>query len=147
MGDISSYGILLARTDDVPKRQGITFFLIDMHQPGVTVRPLVQITGDAEFCETFLDDARVPDAWRLGELNDGWNVSKFVLANERTALAGSSHAVGRTVGSLIKRQRRSPTRDTPARGAGGSSSSAHRPALGGRRRPAGGLPGSVLKLA
>ena len=103
MGDISSYGILLARTDpDVPKRQGISFFLIDMHQPGITVRPLVQITGDAEFCETFLDDARVPDAWRLGELNDGWNVSKFVLANERNALAGSSHAVGRTVSALVK---------------------------------------------
>jgi alkylation response protein AidB-like acyl-CoA dehydrogenase len=63
MGDISSYGILLARTDpDVPKRQGISFFLVDMHQSGITVRPLVQITGDAEFCETFLDDARVPDS-------------------------------------------------------------------------------------
>lgn len=110
LGDRADYGILLARTDpDVPKHKGISFFLIPMKQPGVTARPIKMITGDSEFCETFLDDAEVHDSLRLGDLNDGWRVSRSVLSNERSALAGSGTAVGRSVEALIRRH--SPVTD------------------------------------
>jgi len=104
LGDLASFGILLARTDpDVPKHKGISAFLISMKQPGVTVRPLRQITGDAEFSEVFLDDATVDDALRLGEVNEGWRVTLSVLMHERSALAGTSSSVGRSVPALIRR--------------------------------------------
>jgi alkylation response protein AidB-like acyl-CoA dehydrogenase len=105
LGDLASWGLLLARTDpDVPKHKGITAFLLPMHQDGVTVRPLRQATGDSEFCEVFLDDARVHDSLRLGEVNDGWRVALSVLLHERSALADNpSTAIGRTVGALIAR--------------------------------------------
>jgi alkylation response protein AidB-like acyl-CoA dehydrogenase len=76
--------ILIARTDpDVPKHRGITYFLIDMCQPGVDVRPLREMTGEAAFNEVFLTEARVPDANRLGDLNDGWRVAMTTLSHER----------------------------------------------------------------
>jgi alkylation response protein AidB-like acyl-CoA dehydrogenase len=76
--------ILVARTDpDVPKHRGITFFLFDMRQPGVEVRPLREMTGDAAFNEVFLTEARVADADRLGALNDGWRVAMTTLSHER----------------------------------------------------------------
>jgi alkylation response protein AidB-like acyl-CoA dehydrogenase len=104
LGDIAAHGLLLARTDpDAPKHKGITVFLIPMDQPGVTVRPLRQITGGAEFCEVFLDDARVDDARRLGEVDEGWRVTQSILMHERSALAGTSSAVGRSVPALLKR--------------------------------------------
>jgi len=104
LGDLASFGILLARTDpDVPKHKGISAFLISMKQPGVTVRPLRQITGDAEFSEVFLDDATVDDALRLGEVNEGWRVTLSVLMHERSALAGTSSSIGRSVPALIRR--------------------------------------------
>src|SRR5262249_20317252 len=87
LAELATFGILLARTDpNVPKHQGITAFLVPMHQDGVTVRPLVQLTGDAEFSEVFFDDARVDDAMRLGEVGEGWRVSVSVLSNERQAV-------------------------------------------------------------
>ena len=80
-------GILIARTDfDVPKHSGITMFAIPMDQPGVTVRPLVQMTGVAEFNEVFLDEARVPADWIVGDVNGGWGLAVALLAHERTSL-------------------------------------------------------------
>jgi alkylation response protein AidB-like acyl-CoA dehydrogenase len=83
-GHHADMAILLARTDpDVPKHAGLTQFVLDMHAPGVEVRPLRQMTGGAEFNEVFLTDVRVPDAERLGSVNEGWTVSQHTLVNER----------------------------------------------------------------
>jgi alkylation response protein AidB-like acyl-CoA dehydrogenase len=80
-------GVLLARTDpDVPKHDGLTMFLIDMRVPGVTVRPLRQITGETHFNEVFLDDVRVPLDAVLGEVGGGWSASTALLANERVTI-------------------------------------------------------------
>jgi len=87
---LASFGLLLARTDpDVPKHAGITCFLVDMHAPGVEVRPLYQITGEAEFNEVFFTDARVPDSARLGREGEGWRVALTTLMNERVAIGGN----------------------------------------------------------
>jgi len=78
------YGILIARTDpEQPKHRGITYFLIDMHQPGVEVRPLREMTGDAAFNEVFFSDARISESDRLGELGEGWRVAMTTLSHER----------------------------------------------------------------
>ncbi len=86
----AKWGMLVARTDpDVPKHRGLTYFIIDMDQPGVEVRPLRQITGEAEFNEVYFTDARVPDAYRLGGVGDGWRVSLTTLMNERVAIGSA----------------------------------------------------------
>ncbi len=83
------FAILVARTDpNVPKHQGITYFLCDMTDPGVDVRPLRQITGEAEFNEVFLTDVRIPDSQRLGDVGQGWIVATATLNNERVAIGG-----------------------------------------------------------
>jgi alkylation response protein AidB-like acyl-CoA dehydrogenase len=83
--------ILLARTDpDVPKHRGITMLVLPMHQRGVTVRPLRQMTGVAEFNEVFIDEARIPATWVIGGLNDGWRMATALLAHERVATGTSS---------------------------------------------------------
>jgi alkylation response protein AidB-like acyl-CoA dehydrogenase len=83
----SKWCMLVARTDfDVPKHKGLTYFILDMDQPGVTVSPLVQITGEAEFNELFLDEARIPDANVLGGVGNGWKVALTTLMNERAGL-------------------------------------------------------------
>ena len=86
----ADFAILLARTDPSrPKNKGITYFLLDMHQPGVDVRPLRHISGEVEFNEVFLDQARVPDFGRLGDVNDGWRVAGATLSSERQMVAGA----------------------------------------------------------
>jgi alkylation response protein AidB-like acyl-CoA dehydrogenase len=85
------WGLLVARTDpDVPKHRGLTYFINDMHAPGVDVRPLRQMTGQAEFNEVYLTDVRIPDAHRLGDVGDGWRISLTTLMNERVAIGGGS---------------------------------------------------------
>jgi len=89
------WGLLLARTNpDVPKHKGLTYFVIDMHGPGVEARPLRQMTGQAEFNEVYFTDARIPDAHRLGAVGDGWRVAMTTLMNERSALGGSGNRRG-----------------------------------------------------
>ena len=83
------WGMLVARTDpDVPKHRGMTYFIVDMHAPGVEVRPLRQITGDAEFNEVFFTDVRIPDEQRLDAVGAGWRVATTTLMNERVAIGG-----------------------------------------------------------
>ena len=85
----ADWAICLARTDvGVPKHEGITFFLVDMHAPGIDIRPLREITGRSVFNEVFLDDVFVPDDGVLGAPGDGWRVAMSTLATERVAIGG-----------------------------------------------------------
>ena len=108
-GHMAQKGMLIARTDpDAPKHQGITYFVIDMDQPGVEVRPLREMTGQALFNEVFLDEARVPHDAVIGGLGAGWAVANTTLAVERASLGGGGrHPVsvppGPTAGRLDKR--------------------------------------------
>jgi alkylation response protein AidB-like acyl-CoA dehydrogenase len=87
----ADWGICLARTDSTaPKHQGISYFLVDMRSPGIDIRPLREITGEAMFNEVFLDDVFVPDDLVVGEVNDGWRLARTTLANERIAMSGGS---------------------------------------------------------
>jgi acyl-CoA synthetase (AMP-forming)/AMP-acid ligase II/alkylation response protein AidB-like acyl-CoA dehydrogenase len=97
----SDYAVLLARTDpDAPKRKGITYFLLDLHQPGVEVRPLRHLGGEVDFNEVFLDRARVPDAQRVGEVGDGWRVAGATLSGERQMVAGEGSGGVDRIGGL-----------------------------------------------
>jgi alkylation response protein AidB-like acyl-CoA dehydrogenase len=85
----SQYGVVLCRTDPtVSKYRGLTMFYIDMEQPGVEVRPIVQMDGGQHFNEVYFNDAEVPDAWRLGDIGGGWSAALTVLMNERLAISG-----------------------------------------------------------
>jgi len=89
LAHVSRFGIVLARTDtETVKHKGMTMFVIDMHAPGVEVRPLVQATGEAEFNEVYMTDVRIPDAERLGDVGEGWHVSLTTLMNERVSIGG-----------------------------------------------------------
>ena len=104
LAHVARWGMLVARTDpEAPKHKGLTYFVVDMHAPGVEVRPLFQITGEAEFNEVYFTDARIPDAERLGDVGEGWRVSLTTLMNERVAIGGQIPPRGSGfVGELMK---------------------------------------------
>jgi alkylation response protein AidB-like acyl-CoA dehydrogenase len=89
LGHLADYGILLARTNpDVPKHKGLTYFVVDMSAAEVDVRPLFQMTGDAEFNEVFLTELHIADSDRVGDVGDGWRVGLTTLMNERVLIGG-----------------------------------------------------------
>jgi alkylation response protein AidB-like acyl-CoA dehydrogenase len=113
----SDWGILIARTNpDVPKHKGITYFLVDMHSPGIEVRPLRQITGTAHFNEVFLTDVVVPATNVVGEVNGGWTVAHTTMGYERALIGGTGPSIsiaqvldlarrcGRSSDPLVRRQ-------------------------------------------
>ena len=90
LGHLAKWGLIVTRTDpDVPKHRGLTFFIVDMESDGVDVRPLRQITGEAEFNEVYFTDVKIPKENILGSLGDGWRVSLAILMNERVAIGGN----------------------------------------------------------
>ncbi|GAA3183808.1 acyl-CoA dehydrogenase family protein [Blastococcus jejuensis] len=106
LAHVADYGILLTRTDpDRPKHAGLTMFVVDMHAPGVTVRPLRQLGGQADFNEVFFDDVRIPDSERLGEPGEGWRVALTTLMNERVAIGGAGTDIGQPVENLVAHAR------------------------------------------
>ena len=95
LAHIADFGMLVTRTDpNVPKHRGMTYFALDMKSEGVDVRPLRQITGEAEFNEVYMTDVRIPDAHRIGEEGEGWRAALTTLMNERTAIGGSGGGGG-----------------------------------------------------
>jgi alkylation response protein AidB-like acyl-CoA dehydrogenase len=101
LAHIADRGMLVARTDpQQPKHRGVTYFALDMHAPGVEVRPLRQITGEAEFNEVYMTEVRVPDADRIGDVGAGWGVAMTTLANERTTIGGGGSGARRQSGPV-----------------------------------------------
>ena len=101
LAHLGDWGMLVTRTDpDQPKHKGMTYFAVDMRSPGVEVRPLRQITGEAEFNEVYLTDARIPDAHRIGDVGEGWRVALTTLMNERTAIGGGGGGTTRRRGPI-----------------------------------------------
>jgi alkylation response protein AidB-like acyl-CoA dehydrogenase len=101
---VSQYGILLARTEpSAEQHKGISYFVLDMRTPGITVQPIKQMDGNATFNEVFLDGARIPATDLIGEENDGWRLAKVTLGNERVSLSGEGALWGRgpTAGTLL----------------------------------------------
>jgi alkylation response protein AidB-like acyl-CoA dehydrogenase len=91
----SRFGMVLARSNpEAEKHKGLTYFVVDMHAPGVDVRPLRQMTGNAEFNEVYFTDVRIPDSERLGDVGDGWRGAIVTLMNERVSIGGAVAARG-----------------------------------------------------
>ncbi|PRZ30193.1 alkylation response protein AidB-like acyl-CoA dehydrogenase [Antricoccus suffuscus] len=112
----ANWAILVTRSDpSAVKHRGMTYFFVRMDTPGVDVRPLRQITGEAEFNEVFLDDVHIPDEQRLGEVGAGWAVAQTTLMNERVAIGGRSMPrEGGAIGPLAHRWRNHPESRDPA---------------------------------
>jgi alkylation response protein AidB-like acyl-CoA dehydrogenase len=104
LAHLSRWGMLVARTDpEQPKHRGMTYFVVDMQAPGVEVRPLRQITGEAEFNEVYFTDVRIPDSERLGDVGQGWAVSLTTLMNERVSIGGAIQPKGSgPIGEAVK---------------------------------------------
>jgi alkylation response protein AidB-like acyl-CoA dehydrogenase len=110
---LARFAILLARTDsDQPKHSGLTYFLLDMNDPGVEVRPLRQITGEAEFNEVFLTDVRVLDSLRVGAVGGGWKVANATLNNERVSIGRAARRESGMIGRVAQTWREHPERRT-----------------------------------
>ena len=109
----ADWGELIARTDpDVPKHEGMTAFLLPMDTPGITVRPLRQMSGGSSFCEVFFDDVRIPDALRIGEVGGGWQVALTTLGFER-GHSSNNEAVGGSFADLLALTRHLGTAGDP----------------------------------
>jgi alkylation response protein AidB-like acyl-CoA dehydrogenase len=110
LAHISKWGLLVVRTDpEAVKHAGLTAFVVDMQGPGVEVKPLRQITGEAEFNEVFFTDTRIPDAERLGQPGDGWRVSLTTLMNERVSIGGTIPPKGSgSIAALVEVWKRLP---------------------------------------
>jgi len=104
LAHLADWGMLVTRTDpSLPKHKGMTYFALDMRSEGVEVRPLRQITGEAEFNEVYLTEVRIPDAHRVGDVGEGWRASLTTLMNERTAIGGGAPKRGSgAIGELVK---------------------------------------------
>jgi alkylation response protein AidB-like acyl-CoA dehydrogenase len=150
-GRYSDWGILLARTDsNVAKHKGISFFLLDMHSPGVDIRPLRQMTGEVEFDEVFFDSVAVPAENLLGPLHGGWGVAMATLTNERGSIGTAAISLGRRLDATLARLREAAAAgigpverdrliDVVVRGRALA-------ALGGRQGPVASTAASLLKL-
>jgi alkylation response protein AidB-like acyl-CoA dehydrogenase len=116
MAHVADMGFFLVRTDaSGPKHKGITFLLVDMRTPGLTIRPLKQITGESEFNEVFLENARVPATNVVGKVNEGWSVALTTLAYERDVLTMIRHISLRTaLGRLVALAQRTDRNGRPA---------------------------------
>src|SRR6202158_1546133 len=104
LAHVADRGMLVARTDpELPKHKGLTYFVCPMDAPGVTIRPIVDMTGDHAFNEVFLDEVRLPAENLVGEVNGGWPLAKVTLGNERVSLSGEGALWGQgpTVGDLL----------------------------------------------
>ena len=102
---LATWGILLARTsNEGAPQKGISYFICPMHAPGVTIRPIIDITGDHAFNEVFLDEVRLPADYLIGDVNDGWRLAKVTLGNERVSLSGDGVLWGRgpTAADLVE---------------------------------------------
>jgi alkylation response protein AidB-like acyl-CoA dehydrogenase len=157
LAHVARFGIVLARTDpEQVKHKGMTMFVIDLHAPGVEVRPLVQATGEAEFNEVYMTDVRIADAERLGDVGEGWGVSLTTLMNERVSIGGQVSPRGSGVIAVaVNEWKRSPGRhDAVARDAlvrlwidAEVNRLTNMRASQGRRKGTPGPEGSVGKLA
>lgn len=105
----------LVRTEpNASKHDGLTYVLLDLKQPGVTVRPLKQVTGGEEFCEVFFDDARTPESWTVGERGTGWKVSKTTLVHERASFIGNASSSQALYDKLVDLARNTTLNGRPA---------------------------------
>jgi alkylation response protein AidB-like acyl-CoA dehydrogenase len=119
LAHLADFGMLVTRTDpDAPKHKGMTYFALDMRSEGVEVRPLRQITGEAEFNEVYMTDVRVPDAHRVGAVGEGWRASLTTLMNERNAIGGGGGGAPKRGGAANDAvqvwQEMDPSKRTPA---------------------------------
>jgi len=115
LAHLARWAMLAARTDPAqPKHKGLTYFVLDMHAPGVEVRPLRQMTGEAEFNEVYMTDVRIPDSERLGDVGRGWDVVLTTLMNERFNLSDFSPRGGGMIAMAIDLWRRRKDKTSPA---------------------------------